>query len=187
MPVEKSALLVIDMLNTYEHEDGELLKNSARKAVPKIASLLDNAREHNALIVYVNDNHGDWTAGHSELIERTRRAAGSELVDAIAPPNDVPFLLKARHSIFYETPIEYLLNHEGIRRIVLSGQVTEQCILYSALDAYIRHFDVAVVRDAVAHIDERLADAALKMMERNMGADVVVSGRCDFRLVGQRE
>jgi nicotinamidase-related amidase len=181
MSEDKTALIVIDMLNTYEHPDGEPLKASARRAVPAIASLLEKAREQDALIIYVNDNHGDWSAGHSELIEQTRDAAGPELVDDIAPPNDVPFLLKARHSIFYETPIEYLLNQESVRRIVLTGQVTEQCILYSALDAYIRHFDVAVVRDAVAHIDERLADAALDMMERNMRAQIVEARSCDFR------
>jgi nicotinamidase-related amidase len=60
---------------------------------------------------------------------------------------------------------------------VLTGQVTEQCILYSALDAYIRHFDVAVPSDAVACIHSDLADAALTMMERNMSADVQPSAR----------
>jgi CBS-domain-containing membrane protein len=46
--------------------------------------------------------------------------------------------------------------------LVITGQVTEQCILYSALDAYVRHFDVVVPRDAVAHIHSDLADAALR-------------------------
>jgi nicotinamidase-related amidase len=81
-------------------------------------------------------------------------------------------VVKARHSIFYGTPLEYLLNQEGVDSIVLTGQVTEQCILYSALDAYIRHIDVRVPRDAVAHIHEDLAEAALKMMELNMDADI---------------
>jgi nicotinamidase-related amidase len=61
---------------------------------------------------------------------------------------------------------------------VLVGQVTEQCILYSALDAYVRHFAVAVARDAVAHINEDFADAALRMMERNMRADVAAAAEC---------
>jgi nicotinamidase-related amidase len=177
MTGETMALIIIDMLNTYEHEDGEALKESARRAVPAIAALLAKAREQDARIVYVNDNHGDWTAGRSELIERTRKAAGPQLVDDIAPSDDVPFLLKARHSIF---------NQHGIRRIVLTGQVTEQCILYSALDGYIRHFDVAVVPEAVAHIDARLADAALAMMERNMRAEVIDQGRCDFAALASR-
>ena len=63
---------------------------------------------------------------------------------------------------------------------MLVGQVTEQCILYSALDAYVRHFAVAVPRDAVAHIHEELADAALRMMERNMSADVGDAAACEL-------
>ena len=55
------------------------------------------------------------------------------------PPDDVDFILKARHTIFYMTPLEYLLGQRGVERLVLAGQVTEQCILYSALDAYVRH------------------------------------------------
>jgi nicotinamidase-related amidase len=56
---------------------------------------------------------------------------------------------------------------------VLIGQVTEQCILYSALDAYVRHYAVTVPTDGVAHIHETLADAALEMMQRNMDAELV--------------
>ena len=88
----------------------------------------------------------------------------------------VPFVIKARHSIFYETQVEYLLRQEEIRRIVLVGQVTEQCILYSALDAYVRHFEVAVAPEAVAHIHEDLAEAALRLMELNMRAHMVDAG-----------
>jgi nicotinamidase-related amidase len=180
MPGARTALIVIDMLNTYEHEDGDRLKVSARRAVPVIAMLLAKARDQDARIVYINDSHGDWTVGRTALVERTRKAAGPDLVDEIAPSDDVPFLLKARHSIFYETPIEFLLHQYDIRRIVLTGQVTEQCILYSALDAYIRGFGVTIVPGAVAHIDRRLADAAIAMMKRNMRAQVVDQDQCDF-------
>jgi nicotinamidase-related amidase len=58
----------------------------------------------------------------------------------------------------------------GIDHLVLCGQVTEQCILYSALDAHVRHFDVTIPTDAVAAIYDHLADAALEMMERNLSA-----------------
>ncbi|MDX6719853.1 MAG: hypothetical protein QOJ63_2107, partial [Solirubrobacteraceae bacterium] len=57
---------------------------------------------------------------------------------------------------------------------------TEQCILYSALDAYVRDLRVAVPLDGVAHIDPELADAALRMMRRNMRADVQPSDDCTF-------
>lgn len=56
--------------------------------------------------------------------------------------------------------------------MILCGQVTEQCVLHSALDAYIRHLRVTIPDDAVAHIHADLAEAALRMTERNMGAAI---------------
>jgi nicotinamidase-related amidase len=73
--------------------------------------------------------------------------------------------------------LEYLLETQELGRLILTGQATEQCILYSALDAYVRHFSVTVPRDAVAHIHDHLADAALEMMERNMRAQITTSDR----------
>ena len=63
---------------------------------------------------------------------------------------------------------------------MLSGQVTEQCVLYSALDAHIRHLEVTVAKDAVASIHPRLESAALEMMERNMGARITTAKEIDF-------
>jgi nicotinamidase-related amidase len=173
-----SAVVVVDMLNHYEHEDGDRLVASVRDALPAMRQLLARAREQDVPIVYVNDNHGDWSACRPELVERALLGRAAELVEPIAPSPDVGFIVKARHSIFYQTQLEYLLRQEKIERIVLVGQVTEQCILYSALDAYVRHFAVAVPHDAVAHIHADLADAALRMMERNMRADVAKAADC---------
>jgi nicotinamidase-related amidase len=168
-----TALIVIDMLNRYEHEDAEPLMRSVREALPSIARLIDAARRAEMLTVYVNDNHGDWTAGAAELSRWALDGAHPELVEPIVPPQPIPFVVKARHSIFYQTSLEYLLRTNDVERLVLAGQVTEQCILYSALDAYVRHFEVAIVTKAVAHIHEDLADAALRMMERNMRAQII--------------
>lgn len=174
----KSAIVVVDMLNTYDHEDADLLVPSVREALPAMRELLGRARAEDVPIVYVNDNYGDFSACRPELVERALTGRAPELVEPIAPGPDVGFIVKARHSIFYQTQLEYLLWQEDIERIVLVGQVTEQCILYSALDAYVRHFGVAVARDAVAHIHADLADAALRMMERNMDAEVAAAAKC---------
>lgn len=173
-----SAVVVVDMLNPYEHEDAERLMASVRAALPAMRQLVARAREQDVPVVYVNDNHGDWSACRPELVERALRGRAPELVEPIAPPPDAAFVVKARHSIFYETQLEYLLRQAEIDRIVLVGQVTEQCILYSALDAYVRHFAVAVPPDAVAPIYENLAGAALQMMERNMRADIAAAATC---------
>jgi nicotinamidase-related amidase len=174
----RTAVVVVDMLNTYDHEDSEPLMASVRDALPAMRRLVERAREQDVPLVWVNDNHGDWSACRPDLVRRALRGRAPELVEPITPPDDVAFVVKARHSIFYETQMEYLLHEQEVERIVLVGQVTEQCILYSALDAYVRQISVAVARDGVAAIHDDLADAALKMMQRNMRADVADAADC---------
>jgi nicotinamidase-related amidase len=173
-------LLVVDMLNTYEHEDADRLADSVRHALPQITRLIERARKEDVALVYVNDNYGDWNSSSSELAQRAMEGRHPELVEPLLPRDDDAFIIKARHSVFYSTPLEYLLQTMEVGRIVLTGQATEQCILYSALDGYVRHFDVAVARDGVAHIHEHLAQAALEMMERNMHAEIAPAA--DLRL-----
>jgi nicotinamidase-related amidase len=167
--VSKSALIVVDMINSYDHPDAERLTECVEKVLPTIAEVIDG---WDGPTIYVNDNFGHWRSNRDDLLESALSGEFGKLVEPIAPKDDSMFVVKARHSIFYQTPLEYLLGQERIDKIVLVGQVTEQCILYSALDAYIRHIEVRVPRDAVAHIHEDLAEAALKMMELNMSADV---------------
>jgi nicotinamidase-related amidase len=172
----KSALIVVDMVNRYDFDDADRLRASVRETLPSMVDLVERAREHEVRTIYVNDNYGAWHQGRAELVESTLAGDHPDLVEPIAPGDDVDFVVKARHSIFYETPLEYLLREDEINRVILIGQVTEQCILYSALDAYIRHFEVHVPPDAVACIHSDLADAALKMMRINMRADLTPAG-----------
>jgi nicotinamidase-related amidase len=178
--VARSALIVIDVLNRYEHDDADGLMESMREALPAMQRIIRAARDAETLTIYVNDNYGEWGAGRRELSERALEGRSPELVEPVLPPEDAPLLAKARHSAFFETQLEYLLRRNEVERLVLVGQVTEQCILYTALDAYVRHYRVAVPRDAVAHIHADLAEAALRMMELNMAAEIVLAEECEL-------
>jgi len=160
----RSAVIVVDMLNPYDHEDADRLVESVEGAIEPIAGLVERAVEQGAEIIYVNDNFGDWNSAQQELAEAALNGRRPDLVEPILPPSDADFVIKARHTIFYMTPLEYLLSQKEIGHVVLAGQVTEQCILYSALDAYVRHLDVTIPTDGVAHIHENLATAALEML-----------------------
>jgi nicotinamidase-related amidase len=172
-PGPNTALIVVDVLNAYEHEDADRLAPSAEQALPAVQRLLEEARDRDIPRIYVNDNFDDWTLDRGGLVDRAMQGRQRQLVEPLAPDDDVPLVLKGRHSIFWETPLSYMLHQADVGRLILCGQVTEQCILYSALDAHVRHFDVTIARDACAHIHEDLAEAARAMMERNMGARVV--------------
>jgi len=168
----KTAVVVVDMLNSYEHDDAEPLTASVETIVDPVRKLVERAGKEGVELIYVNDNYGDWNSSQEELAQRAMDGARPDLVEPLLPPDGADFVIKARHTIFYMTPLEYLLGQKEIGHLVLTGQVTEQCILYSALDAYVRHLDVSIPRDGVAHIHEDLADAAVEMMERNMSAEI---------------
>ena len=174
----KTAVLVIDMLSTYDHEDSDRLAANAERTVPVIASLLERARASDVGVIYVNDNYGDWNSSAEELASDAMDGRRPDLVEPLLPVEGDSFILKLRHSVFYATPLQHLLSEHGGERLVLSGQVTEQCILYSAIDAYFRDYDVVIPADAVAHIDEGLAEAALNMIAGNMGGEIVEAAEC---------
>jgi nicotinamidase-related amidase len=177
--VSDTAVLIIDMFNDYDHPDAEPLADNVAGIIDPLVGLVNDAREHDGVdLIYVNDNHGNFTADRQAIISSALDGKRPELVKPLVPPDDTYVLTKVRHSVFYSTALHYLLDRLKTQRLVLAGQVTEQCILYSALDGYLRHYEVVVPPDAVAHIDEELGAAALKMMERNMSAELVEAAHC---------
>jgi nicotinamidase-related amidase len=178
-----TAVLVIDMLNAYQHADADLLIPNVEKIIEPITEVVECARDRDGVdLIYVNDNYGDFTADFSDLIDAAMQGERPDLVEPILPAKSCRMMSKVRHSAFYSTPLEYLLNRLCTKRLILTGQVTEQCILYSALDAYVRHYQVLVPIDAVAHIDADLGGAALRMMEKNMDAELIHAADCFDRI-----
>jgi nicotinamidase-related amidase len=167
------------MLNSYQHEDAEKLIKSVEDIVEPIAGLVAVARKRDDVdLIYVNDNFGDFTASQDDLVRQALEGERRDLVEPIVPDDGVRFLQKVRHSAFYATSLAYLLTQLDTKRVILTGQVTEQCILYTALDAYVRHFQVVVPPAAVAHIEADLGKAALRMMEENMRAELASVEKC---------
>lgn len=175
----ETAVLVIDMMNTYDHPDADKLIPNVEGIIDPLAKLVSDARARDDVaLVYVNDNYGDFSAEFSDVVASALEGERPDLVKPIVPQQGCRVMTKVRHSAFYATSLAYLLTQLKPERVVLTGQVTEQCILYTALDAYVRHFPVVVPRDAVAHIDAELGDAALRMMQQNMRAELTVAAEC---------
>src|SRR5689334_4391418 len=92
-----AALLVVDMLNPYDHDDADALADHAAAIVEPLADLVRRAREADVDVIYVNDNMGDFTATRHDLVRRALDGRRPELVEPLVPPDDLPFLQKVRH------------------------------------------------------------------------------------------
>ena len=112
-----TALIVVDMLNPYDHEDADKLVESVERAVDPVRRLIDRAAAEEVDVIYVNDNYNDWNSSQEELARRALAGRRPDLIEPILPPDDASFVIKARHSIFYGTPLEHLLHEREIDRL----------------------------------------------------------------------
>lgn len=172
----RSALLIVDMLSGYDFPDSEALLDDAPGVVDRIAGLRRSIGE-GTTVVFANDIDRRFSGSREEIYREALGGPHPRLVEPLEPAGEDCFLHKGQHSAFYGTPLAHLLHEREIERIVLTGQVTEQCILYTALDAHVRHHGIDVLTDCVLSIDPALGAAALRMMETNMGARLLTSDR----------
>ena len=178
--MSRTAVIVTDMLNPYDHEDSDPLAENVKGIIEPLKGLIDATSNSEADLVYVNDNYEDFTATSKDIGAAAMDGEHPELVEPILPPKGSLFVQKVRHSAFYSTSLDHLLRARDIETVILAGQVTEQCILYTALDAYIRGYEMVVPPDAVAHINAEFAQTSLKMMEANMHAELKSVADLDF-------
>lgn len=173
-----TALLVIDMISAWDFPDAGTLAPRALRIAPRIAALKARCRLAGVPVIYANDNRGRWRSAFGELVEAARRAGGDALriAEQLTPTREDYRVLKPKHSAFYATPLELLLAHLAVRRLILTGVTGDQCVLATAADARMRDFAVAIPPDCVASLsDERDARAA-RYFEEVLGAEVSPSG-----------
>jgi len=168
----KDALLVVDVLNDFAHEDGAALLASFRQRHAALAAALDRARATNVPVVYANDNHGVWDGDARSLIDAALAGKAGELVREIAPRDGDRFVVKPRYSAFDHTPLVLVLRELGIERILLAGTATEMCVIQTAIDAKEEGLKVSILADACATTDERMERLALEYAEEIVGARV---------------
>jgi nicotinamidase-related amidase len=166
----RDALLLVDVVNDFEHDDGERLLESFRKRHAGFVRALGQARAEDAPVVYANDSFGDWRGDGPALVRRALEGRGGELVQAIAPGEDDCFVVKPRYSAFDHTPLALILREREIERLLLGGMSTEGCVAQTAIGARERGFKVTVLANACATIDEQVERVALEYLEQVVGA-----------------
>jgi len=177
-----TALLLIDVINDFEFPRGDELFEQAKEIAPKVARLKRRAADAGMPTIYVNDNFGRWQSKFDEIVRQCLRpgARGKEFVEQLLPGDEDYFVLKPKHSGFYQTPLEILLKHLGAKRVILTGVSTNSCVFLTAGDAYMRDMEIAVPADCVAACDYHDHECALKQMKEMLKVDLSHSEAVKF-------
>jgi nicotinamidase-related amidase len=167
----KDALLLVDVINDFGHEDGDALLASFRERHEGLVQALEQARGRDLPVIYANDNFGVWDGDARRLVRHAvQEGRGGGLVEAIAPAEGDRFVVKPRYSAFDHTPLVLVLRELGVERILIAGAATEMCVVQSAIDARELGFQVSILPDACSSVDEEHERLALRYAEEVVGA-----------------
>jgi len=172
----KDALLLVDVINDFRHEDGDNLLESFRERHGALVRALEDARAEDVPVVYANDNFGVWDGSATRLVEQALDGKAGELVERIAPGPDDRFVVKPRYSAFDHTPLVLILRELEIDRILLAGAATVMCVVQTAIDAKEEGFKGSFLADACATTDPETEELALRYGEEIVRARVERSG-----------
>jgi nicotinamidase-related amidase len=175
-------LLLVDVLNSFRHEDGDRLAASFRQRFPGLRWLVDAARAAGLPAVYANDNWGVWDSDVRRLVADAAQGLAGELVEAIAPSEGDRVIVKPRYSAFTSTPLHLILDDLDATRLLVAGTATEMCVTQTAIDARDAGYKVSVIADACSTVDERDEELALRYLERV--ADVHIRAVADVFPLG---
>src|ERR1041385_5941503 len=177
------ALLIIDVINDMEFEEGKLLFKQALPMARKIATLKSRASSAKVPIIYVNDNFGHWRSDLKKqishcLIDGVR---GEPIARLLVPDHSDYFVLKPKSSAFFGTTLHTLLQHLGVRTLILTGIAADVCILFTAHDAHLRDYKIIVPSDCVASNTLPETRLALANMKKAAHAVVCKSTTINFK------
>lgn len=183
-----AALLLVDVINDLEFDGGERLFKSALPAARRIATLAKRARERQVPVIYANDNFGRWRSDFREVVEHCLRddVRGRPIAELLKPDPADYFVLKPKHSAFFATTLDLLLEYLKVERLILAGFAGDACVLITAADAYLRDFELYIPPDCTASQSADENRKAIAYMKRVFHAVTTPSTKLDLSRLARR-
>lgn len=177
-----AALILIDVINDLDFPEGRDLLRFALPMARKIVDLKKRAKAIGIPIIYVNDNFGRWQSNFHTQVEHCLEdgVTGKPFVELLVPDEDDYFVLKPKHSGFFSTTLDILLEYLGVETLILTGIAGNICVLFTANDAYMRDFRLIVPGDCTASNTDEENRHALGQMKQVLKADTTESSQLNL-------
>ena len=161
----KKALIIIDLLNDFVNEGAPLAVPNISTIVGPIKREIEEARKSNYPIIFLCDCHDEDDREFRLFPAHAKKGTrGANVIDELKPEGNDILVRKSSFSGFYDTVLDETLKKLSVGKIILTGTVTNICVLYTAIDAIMRGYEVDVVKDAVIGLNEREHRFALDQM-----------------------
>ena len=178
-----TALLLVDVINDLDFPGSDKLVRQAIPMARRLAAFKARAAGAGIPSIYINDNFGKWRSDFRHLVAHCTEddVPGREVARILRPTDEDYFVLKPKHSAFFDTTLDTLLEHLETETVILTGIAGNICVLFSANDAYMRDLQVVVPSDCVVSNTTEENDYALRQMQTVLKADITPSEGLDLQ------
>ena len=182
----RTALLVIDMQRGFVDPGAAMEVPQARESIPRIRALVDAFRVKGRPVIFtefVYSERAPLLVGalhpeHRRAEPGAPRGFGLpssccheddpsvSTVAELAPRADELVVRKRWYDAFAGTPLDGALRARGVDTLVVSGTMTDICVLATVVGAFNREYRVTVVEDAVTTLWPEIQRATLDILAR---------------------
>jgi ureidoacrylate peracid hydrolase len=184
---KQSALLFIDVQNfaakregaefkdlpdaEFEAKYGWFFRELYARVVPNMQKLQQAFRKAGIEVIYTTIESLTLDGRDRSLDYKItgfnvpRGSWDGKVIDELAPGADEIWLPKSSSSVFVSTHIDYILRNLGIKQLVLSGILTDQCVESAIRDACDLGYLVTQVTDACLTYSEERHQASLRAIK----------------------
>jgi nicotinamidase-related amidase len=188
IPAAGTALLLIDVINDLAFEGSAAIVAEAEPMALRLTALKRRATAAGIPAIYINDNFGQWRSDFRRTVAHcTAKASPGHVVSRrLKPTARDYFVLKPKHSGFFDTTLDTLLEALHIRRVILAGIAGNICVLFTANDAYMRGYRIFAPADCIVSNTVEDNASALRQIEVVLKGQVGESTRLQFRRAVRR-
>ena len=182
----KTALFVIDMQYLDAHRDYGMGADAKKEGVtdkydyyfkqldevviPNIKRLLEASREVGVEPIFLRiaslvDDCRDVSIEHKRInLLAPAGSRESEILDELKPLQNELVITKGASGVFNATAIDQILRNLGIDTLIMTGVVTNYCVETAVRDAGDRGYNVILVDDGCAAMNEEHQKLALEIL-----------------------
>jgi nicotinamidase-related amidase len=155
LPLDDTAVIVVDMQNDFVHENGSLVVPAARETVPNIQRLLAAAREVDVPVVYTQDTTFPDDLEFDIWPEHCLQGTwGWEIVKELEPQPEDLIVPKSRYDAFYESWLDHFLTRIWqVHSLVIVGTVSNICVAHTCASAGLRWFEIVVPANGISALN----------------------------------
>lgn len=181
---KRSAFIIVDMQNDFISQEGSFAQmgfniNNLQKVIPRIFKFKESLKNLGNPTIYIISHYDDIYLTNS-IKNRYKRngyniplciseTQGAQIVDELEPVKGDIIIIKHRYDGFLGTNLEFILKSMNINILIFSGIEAHVCIQQTALHGYMLGYNIILVEDCLASINENDKKNALNYCKKYYG------------------